>query len=40
MRTAATPRTVRLKPDPAAVLPEWVPCSERDHLHYVTKEHP
>jgi hypothetical protein len=33
------PRTVRLNPDPAAVLPESLPCSERDHLHYATKEH-
>jgi len=33
------PRTVRLNPDPAAVLPESLPCSERDHLHYTTKEH-
>jgi hypothetical protein len=33
------PRTVRLNTDPAAVLPESLPCSERDHLHYVTKEH-
>src|ERR1041385_4382906 len=33
------PRTVRLNPDAKAVLPESLPCSERDHLHYVTKEH-
>jgi hypothetical protein len=30
---------VRLNPDPKAVLPESLPCSERDHLHYATKEH-
>jgi hypothetical protein len=33
------PRTVRLNPDPKALLPESLPCSERDHLHYATKEH-
>jgi hypothetical protein len=33
------PRTVRLNADPNAVLPESPPCSERDHLHYATKEH-
>jgi hypothetical protein len=32
-------RTVRLNPDPKAVLGESLPCSERDHLHYATKEH-
>ena len=33
------PRTVRLNPNPKAVLPESLPCSERDRPHYVTKEH-
>ena len=34
-----TPRTVLLNPDPKAVLPESLPCSERDFAHVVTKEH-
>jgi hypothetical protein len=33
------PRTVRLNPDPAAIIPESPPCSERDYAHVVTKEH-
>jgi hypothetical protein len=33
------PRTVRLNPDPKAVVPETPPCSERDYAHVVTKEH-
>jgi hypothetical protein len=32
-------RTVRLNPDPMAILPESPPCSERDYAHAVTKEH-
>ncbi len=32
-------RTVRLNPDPMAILPETPPCSERDFPHAVTKEH-
>jgi hypothetical protein len=32
-------RTVRLNPDPKAVLGESAPCSERDMAHAVTKEH-
>jgi hypothetical protein len=32
-------RTVRLNPDPMAILPESPPCSERDMPHAVTKEH-
>jgi hypothetical protein len=32
-------RTVRLNPDPAAILAESPPCSERDYPHAVTKEH-
>jgi hypothetical protein len=31
-------RTLRLNPDPKAVLAEDLPCSERDLLHLVTKE--
>jgi hypothetical protein len=31
--------TVRLNPDPMAVLPESPACSERDYPHAVTKEH-
>jgi hypothetical protein len=34
-----TPRTVILNPNPKAVLPESLPCSERDLVHAVTKEH-
>jgi hypothetical protein len=33
------PRTVRLNPDPKALLGESAPCSERDMAHAVTKEH-
>jgi len=33
------PRTVRLNPDPKAVLAEDLPCQERDLAHLVTKEH-
>ena len=36
---AMNPRTVRLNPDPMALLPESPPCSERDYAHVVTKEH-
>ena len=32
-------RTVRLNPNPKAVLEEALPCSERDLAHLVTKEH-
>jgi hypothetical protein len=32
-------RVVVLNPDPKAVLPESMPCSERDFAHAVTKEH-
>jgi hypothetical protein len=32
-------RTVRLNPDPKAVLAEDLPCRERDLSHLVTKEH-
>jgi hypothetical protein len=32
-------RVVLLNPDPKAVLPESMPCSERDFAHTVTKEH-
>jgi hypothetical protein len=34
-----TPRAALLNPDPKAVLPESLPCSERDLSHLVTKEH-
>jgi len=34
-----TPRIVLLNPDPKAILPESLPCSERDFAHVVTKEH-
>jgi hypothetical protein len=34
-----TPRVVLLNPDPKAILPESLPCSERDFAHVVTKEH-
>jgi hypothetical protein len=34
-----TPRVALLNPDPKAVLPESLPCSERDLAHVVTKEH-
>lgn len=34
-----TPRVQLLNPDPKAVLPESLPCSERDLAHTVTKEH-
>ena len=33
------PRVQKLNPDPRAVLPETLPCSERDLSHLVTKEH-
>ena len=33
------PRTLRINPDPKAVLPESLPCVERDLSHLVTKEH-
>jgi hypothetical protein len=32
-------RTLRLNPNPKAVLEETLPCSERDLSHLVTKEH-
>ena len=32
-------RTLRLNPDPKAVLAESLPCVERDLSHLVTKEH-
>ena len=34
-----TPRVVLLNPRPDALLPESLPCSERDLSHLVTKEH-
>ncbi len=34
-----TPRVALLNPNPKAVLPESLPCSERDLGHLVTKEH-
>ena len=34
-----TPRVALLNPKPDAVLPESLPCSERDLTHTVTKEH-
>lgn len=34
-----TPRVALLNPKPDAVLPESLPCSERDLSHTVTKEH-
>ena len=34
-----TPRVALLNPDPKAILPEALPCSERDFAHVVTKEH-
>ena len=34
-----TPRIAVLNPDPRAMLPESLPCSERDLAHAVTKEH-
>ncbi len=34
-----TPRIAVLNPDPKAILPESLPCSERDLAHAVTKEH-
>ncbi len=33
------PRTVHLNPNPAALIPEALPCSDRDLVHTVTKEH-
>ena len=33
------PRIQKLNPDPKAVLPETLPCVERDLSHLVTKEH-
>ena len=34
-----TPRVALLNPDPKAMLPESLPCSERDLGHLATKEH-
>jgi len=34
-----TPRVALLNPDPKAVLPESLPCSERDLSHLTNKEH-
>ena len=34
-----TPRIAMLNPNPKAMLPESLPCSERDLAHTVTKEH-
>ena len=34
-----TPRVALLNPNPKAVLPESLPCSERDLAHLATKEH-
>jgi hypothetical protein len=34
-----TPRVALLNPDPKALLPESLPCSERDLSHLTTKEH-
>jgi len=34
-----TPRIALLNPNPKAMLPESLPCSERDLAHTVTKEH-
>ncbi len=34
-----TPRVALLNPNPKALLPESLPCSERDLVHNVTKEH-
>ena len=34
-----TPRVALLNPRPNALLPESLPCSERDLGHVVTKEH-
>jgi hypothetical protein len=34
-----TPRVALLNPNPEAMLPESLPCSERDLAHNVTKEH-
>ena len=35
----STPRVALLNPNPKAMLPESQPCSERDLVHTVTKEH-
>lgn len=35
----STPRVALLNPQPHALLPESLPCSERDLSHIVTKEH-
>lgn len=35
----STPRVALLNPNPKAVLPESLPCSERDLSHLTTKEH-
>jgi len=32
-------RTLRLNPNPGAILDESLPCSERDQAHLVTHEH-
>ena len=34
-----TPRVAMLNPNPKAMLPESLPCSERDLVHNTTKEH-
>jgi len=34
-----SPHVQRLNPDPKAMLPETLPCVERDQSHLVTKEH-
>jgi hypothetical protein len=34
-----TPRIALINPNPKALLPESLPCSERDLIHTVTKEH-
>jgi len=34
-----SPRVQKLNPDPKAMLPETLPCVERDQSHLVTKEH-
>jgi len=36
---AMSPRTLKLNPDPKAVLAETLPCVEKDLSHLVTKEH-
>jgi hypothetical protein len=34
-----SPHVQKLNPDPKAMLPETLPCVERDQSHLVTKEH-